>query len=112
MPQRNAGWFKVLATLLLGFQLGLMLGFISSTLMFKLLPQQWIENGFADRKSRYEGMMNRRACRKEGFRESLIGQENRVEICACWQDGALKGVDGGTASCFGYERSGWSELGV
>lgn len=55
--------------------------------------------------------MNRRACRKEGFRENFIGQENRVELCACWQDG-LKGMDGGIPTCFTYERSGWSELGV
>lgn len=111
MPQQT-NWVKVLVTLLLGFQLGLMMGFISSTLMFKLLPQQWIENGFADRKSRYEGLLNRRACRREGFRESLAGQENRVEICACWQDGALKGIGGGVESCYGYERAGWSEIGV
>jgi hypothetical protein len=110
MPPRQ-GWLKVIVTLLLGFQLGLFLGFISSTLMFKLLPQQWIENGFADRKSRYEGLMTRRACRKEGFRENFIGHENRVELCACWQDG-LKGMDGGIPTCFAYERSGWSELGV
>jgi hypothetical protein len=111
MPQRT-NWFKVLVTLLLGFQLGLMLGFISSTLMFKLLPHQWIENGLADRKSRYEGLLSRRACRRAGFREKLFGQDNAVEICACWQDGALKGIYGGVESCLTVERSGWSELGV
>ncbi|KIW08035.1 uncharacterized protein PV09_00979 [Verruconis gallopava] len=111
MPQQT-NWVKVVVTLLLGFQLGLLLGFISSTLMFKLLPQQWIDNGFADRKSRYENLVERRTCRKEGFREMYSGQDNRVSICACWQDGAVKGIDGGVESCWAYERSGWSELGV
>jgi hypothetical protein len=80
--------------------------------MFKLLPHQWIKNGFADRKSRYENLANMKACRREGFKETFVGQDNRVELCACWQDGALKGVHGGVESCWGYERGGWSELGV
>jgi hypothetical protein len=111
MPQ-HTNWLKVLVTLLLGFQLGLLLGFMSSTLMFKLLPQQWIENGLADRKSRYQNLVDCKVCRREGFRETFVGQDNWVQICACWQDGALKGIEGGLESCYGFQRSGWGELGV
>jgi hypothetical protein len=108
-------WIKFLCTLLLGFCAGLLLGFISSTLLFGLMPAQWLENGFLDRKSRHEAFVSGKACKKAGFKESFDALTNQVEICACWPDGGMNGGAGsGRASmtCMGYERVGWSELGI
>jgi len=91
MPQRPTSWVKVLVTLLLGFQLGLMLGFISSTLMFKLLPQQWIENGFADQ--------------IRGLAESEGMSERRVQGDVGWR--AESGADMCLLAGWGFERCAW-----
>lgn len=105
-------WLKVVLTLLLGFQIGLLLGFLSSTLIFKVLPAQYVENGFKDRKARLDTILDRRACKREGFRESFDSRENRVQLCACWQEGGMGTGLSAVKSCWGYERRGWSELGV
>lgn len=113
MPPRV--WLKVVCTLLLGFWLGLLLGFISSTLLFALMPQQWLENGFKDRQTRHHDFLSRRACKKAGFQENFDPATNTVQICACWPDGGMNsgaGAGGGLMTCKGFERMGYSELGV
>jgi hypothetical protein len=111
----SRAWLKFICALLLGFWLGLLLGFLSSALLFTLMPPQWLENGFLDRKSRHEEFVMRRACKRSGFRESFDPITNQVEICACWPDGGVsggRGAGGASMSCMGFERKGWSELGV
>lgn len=110
MPPR--GWYKFVLTLLFGFCLGIILGITSSALLFYLMPPQWLENGFADRKTRQEETLSRRACRKEGLIETFYSDTNRVEICACWPDGGAHTGVGVMVSCWDYERRGFSELGV
>jgi len=108
-------WVKFICALLLGFWLGLLLGFISSALLFYLMPPQWLENGFSDRKTRHENFVERRACKRSGFRETFDAERNEIRICACWPDGGVGSGAGAGArlmSCRGDERSGWSELGV
>lgn len=108
-------WIKFIGALLLGFSLGLLLGFISSALLFTLMPSQWLENGFKDRKSRYDDFVMRRACKRAGFREEFDPVSNQVQICACWPDAGVNGgraAGGALMTCKGYERMGWSELGV
>ena len=56
-------WLKFLLALLLGFWFGLALGFMSSFLMYYYLPDQWLENGFKDRKVRHERFIEHRRCR-------------------------------------------------
>lgn len=110
MPPRR--WYKFVLTLLFGFFLGIVLGITSSALLFYLMPTQWLENGFADRKTRLEDTLLRRACRKEGLTETFYSDTNRVEICACWPDGGAHTGVGVMVSCWDYERRGFSELGV
>jgi hypothetical protein len=108
-------WLKFVCALLLGFWLGLLLGFISSALLFWLMPAQWLENGFSDRKSRYDAFVTGKACKRAGWKESFYAETNHVEICACWPDGGMNSGAGTSAamiSCKGYERAGWSELGI
>jgi hypothetical protein len=110
-----AAWFKFICALLLGFWVGLLLGFVSSTLLFWLMPAQWLENGFLDRKSRHEAFVEGKACKRAGFKESFDPTTNQVEICACWPDGGMNsgsGSGGALMTCRSYERAGWSELGI
>ncbi|KAE9986685.1 hypothetical protein EG328_005012 [Venturia inaequalis] len=110
MPPR--GWYKFILTLLFGFCLGIVLGITSATLLFYLMPAQWLENGFADRRTRLEDRLIRRSCRQQGLTETFSSDTNRVEICVCWPDGGAHIGVGVMVSCLDYERRGFSELGA
>jgi len=54
---------KLLLGLLIGFWLGLLLGCLSSMLIWILLPEQWLANGIADRRTRHEALLKGRDCK-------------------------------------------------
>lgn len=56
-------WLKLFLALLLGFWFGVMLGFLSSFLMYYCLPAKWIANGFEARRARHDRFLLGRECR-------------------------------------------------
>ncbi|KAF2432351.1 hypothetical protein EJ08DRAFT_130338 [Tothia fuscella] len=85
-------WIKFVLALLIGFWIGILMGFISSTLLFALLPAQWVENGFRDRASRIDDFIMRRKCGRRGFRENFDPVRNSVCEVAIAQQLGCDGI--------------------
>lgn len=115
---RHRAVTKFLVILLSGFLLGLLLGMLSTSLVFYFLPAEWLSAALKNRKDTiHRSMSLRKLCRDSegGVIERFDAAANAVEICACVMGAGFGGfgggVGGGTLQCARVELAGWGELG-
>lgn len=110
-PHRQT--LKFILVLLSGFLLGVLLGMLSTSLVFYFVPAPFLETVIKQRRSKFDELLQtRRMCKSSegGFVEKFDPVENVVEICTCWPRGWSE-LGGWMVSCGRVELAGWGELG-
>ncbi|KAF2097194.1 hypothetical protein NA57DRAFT_57793 [Rhizodiscina lignyota] len=112
-PHPHRQTLKFILVLLSGFLLGVLLGMLSTSLVFYFVPAPFLENVLKQRRNKFDELLQmRRMCKSSegGFVEKYDPVENVVQICTCWPRGWSE-LGGWMVSCARVELVGWGEVG-